>query len=176
MGYTTNFIGAFKLDKPLTLAHARYLQAFAGSRRMERDPEVAKGYSDPIREAVGLPVGPGGAYFVGGNGFGGQDEDDSIVEYNRPPSGQFSLWCQWVPNELGTEIEWDGNEKFYNYIDWIKYLIEHFLAPWGYVVNGQVEWVGEDRSDTGKIVVRDNKVTTAKGRIVYDDDDEKTHP
>jgi hypothetical protein len=33
-----------------------------------------------------------------------------------------------------------------------------FLAPWGYVLNGEVEWQGEDEEDTGKILVVDNSV------------------
>jgi len=47
-------------------------------------------------------------------------------------------------------------------------LIHHFLAPAGYVLNGEVEWQGEDPSDIGKIVVKDNEVSARQGRIVYD--------
>jgi hypothetical protein len=197
MGYTTNFSGEFKIDKPLKPEHTQYLRAFGETRRMERltqeDMDAGRlekikrnayragagdGWSpcnsmpDPARVATGLPIGPSGAYFVGGAGFGGQSKDDSIINYNEPPEGQPGLWCQWVPNEEGTAIEWDGGEKFYNYVEWLQYLIHHFLAKWGYVLNGEVEWVGEDRSDTGKIVVENNEVTTKRGRVVYDDDDE----
>ena len=44
---------------------------------------------------------------------------------------QPGLWCQWVPNASGTAIVWDEGEKFYYYIEWIKYLIEHFLRAVG---------------------------------------------
>jgi hypothetical protein len=197
MGYTTEFEGEFTLDKPLKPEHAQYLQAFQSTRRMRRltKADIDAGQleaiqrdcgnrvgavafapcddlPDPVRTAVGLPVGPQGAYFVGGGGFAGQDKDDSIVDYNQPPTGQPSLWCQWEPNEEGTTIRWDGAEKFYEYTAWLQYLIHHFLAKWGYVVNGEVTWQGEERSDVGKIVVKNNEVTTKEGRVVFDGDED----
>lgn len=105
MGYTTSFEGEFRLDKPLRPEHRAYLAAFAASRRMARDPAVAAKLPDPVREAVGLPVGPQGGYFVGtADQDGGQVRDDSIVAYNDPPAGQPGLWCQWTPDEDGTAI------------------------------------------------------------------------
>ena len=164
MGYHTSFEGQFDLDKELKPEHIAYLEAFANTRRMKRDPSKAEALADPIREAVGLPIGPEGAYFVGGDGFRGQDE--SIVNHNLPPQGQPSLWCQWVPTEEG--IVWDDEEKFYEYDVWIEYIIEHFLKPWGYVLNGEVEWKGEDSSDLGKMIVEDNVLTIKQGKIVYE--------
>jgi hypothetical protein len=69
------------------------------------------------------------------------------------------LWCKWAPSEDHTAILWDEGEKFYDYIEWLEYLIQHFLVPWGYVVNGEVHWVGEDDLDRGTITVRHNVVT-----------------
>lgn len=154
MGYSTDFTGRFDLDRPLTPEHAAYLRKFAETRRMKRDP--AKLPPDPTRDAVGLPVGPEGAYFVGG-----QEDDASVVDHNNPPDGQPRLWCQWVPTADNAGIEWDGGEKFCHYVAWLEYLITHFLAPWGYRVNGAVAWDGEDSDDRGTITVRDNVVSTA---------------
>ncbi len=67
-------------------------------------------------------------------------------------------WCQWVPNESGTALEWDQGEKFYRYIEWLEYLIEHYFEPWGVKLNGQFEWRGEEWGDNGYITVTDNKV------------------
>jgi hypothetical protein len=47
-------------------------------------------------------------------------------------------WCQWVPSADGTRSCWDGQEKFYCWEEWLKYLIEHSLEPWGYRLNGEV--------------------------------------
>lgn len=169
MGYDTNFNGEFKLNKPLSKEHKTYIENFSYTRRVQRKQTVASKMEDPVRIAAGLPVGKEGAYFVGAKGMCGQDIDDSVKNYNTPPSGQPSLWCQWVPSEDGTAIVWDEGEKFYEYIDWIKYLIEHFLSPWGYVLNGEVYWIGEDADDRGIIVIKDNVVKTKVARIVYED-------
>ena len=149
---------------------------------MKRNAKIADTLPDSVRIAAGLPIGLEGAYFVGGSGFCGQDRDASILEYNDPPAGQPGLWCQWVPNqkdketwtrsEDGTEIGWNGAEKFYCYIEWLQYIIDHFLKPWGYVLNGEVEWQGERRDDTGLIVVNDNVVTKKVGRAVYKTEEE----
>lgn len=167
MGYTTEFEGVFKLDKPLTLAHFKYLQAFADTRRMERDPVRANRLSDPVREVTGLPVGVDGEYFVAGSGFKGQGRDDSVTDGNCPPRTQPGLWCQWVPTEDGTGITWDGGEKFYSYVEWLQYIITNFLVPWGYTLNGEVTWSGEERGDIGKIQVTNNKVKKLAGTVTY---------
>jgi hypothetical protein len=169
MGYHTDFRGKFDLNKPLSPAHKAYLLKFSETRRMKRKQTVAAKKLDPIRVAAGLPIGKQGAYFVNGAGFCGQDSDDSVVNSNTPPEGQPSLWCQWVPNEDGTAIEWDGGEKFYEYVDWIEYLIKNFLEPWGYVLNGEVEWNGEDRDDIGMIAIDSNEVKVKNGRVVYEE-------
>ena len=180
MGYTTSFSGSFNVSPLLKPEHAAYLRKFNETRRMSRSSRLAEKMEDPVRIAVGLPVGPNGAYFVGGLGFMGQDADASILDYNRfdatAVNSQPGLWCQWCPNEEGTEIGWDGGEKFYDYVPWIKYLIEHFLAPWGYSLNGMVEWVGEDTdSDRGRIQVVGNVVKVIKGcvRVEFEDGESK---
>lgn len=169
MGYTTEFDGSFAVTPALKPEHKAYLEAFANTRRMERDPNkiTLLALPDPIRKAVGLPLGLGGGYFVGATGWAGQDESPDILDYNSPPDEQPGLWCQWVPNEDGTAIEWNEIEKFYDYIEWLEYLITHFLAPWGYTLNGEVTWEGEDSTDLGKIVVNNNTIQVFPGRITY---------
>jgi len=65
-----------------------------------------------------------------------------------------------VPDETGTGIVWDQGEKFYHYDKWLKYIIKHFLAPWGYVLNGEATWRGEQRDDRGTLHVFENEVET----------------
>lgn len=159
MGYTTSFRGQFDLSQTLTEAHRNYLKAFNDKRRMRRDAQIADGMPDVVRRAVNLPIGPEGAYFTGGTGFAGQDKDKSVTDHNASPEGQPGLWCQWTPNQDGTAIVWDEGEKFYDYVEWLNYLIRHFLSPWGYTLNGRVTFQGEDDTDYGEIVVKDNVVT-----------------
>ena len=108
-----------------------------------------------------------GEFYVNGEDFRGQGDDFTIVDYNKPPRTQPGLWCQWIPNVDGTAIFWDGGEKFYEYIPWIKYLIEKILAPRGYTLNGVVDWVGENRNDQGRIKIVNNVVKTLVGQMSY---------
>jgi len=93
MGYHTDFKGQFKISPALTKERKEFLKKFNETRRMQRDPIAAEKLSDPIREAVNLPVGDGGGYFVGGTGDFGQGNDDSVMNYNSPTAGQPGLWC-----------------------------------------------------------------------------------
>ncbi len=152
MGYTTDFIGTFRFDRPLTPAERAYLLAFARIRRVRRDPETAKSLPDPVREAVGLPVGPDGEYFVG------------VAETaGHPPPGQPGPWCHWVPDETGQYLGWDGREEFSAYVEWLRYLIDRFLAPWGVRVDGRIRYQGERRDDFGTISVQANVVAHEPG-------------
>jgi len=167
MGYTTDFEGRFNLNKPLSEEHSAFLHKFSDTRRMKRDASKTRERPDPIRKAVGLAVGPEGAYFVGEGGFAGQDNGPDVLDHNDPPEGQPGLWCKWVPTEDNEGIEWSGAEKFYDYTEWLQYLIHHFLAPAGYVLNGEVTWQGEESSDMGKLVVKDNEVSALEAKVTY---------
>jgi len=134
MGYTTQFTGSFRLTPPLSPAHKAYLLAFANADHMKRDPEMAARLPDPPRQAVGLPVGPDGGYYVG-EYF---RDDPSVIDFHSQPWGQPNCYCQWIPSEDGTAIAWDGGEKFYDYVEWLEYLIKHFLHRWGYVVKAKL--------------------------------------
>lgn len=185
MGYTTDFAGVFRTDKPLTAAHRAYLQAFNETRRMRRDAALTALRPDPVREAAGLPVGEEGGYFVGAAGFCGQETEPKnerfahesspvgldVIDSNNPPAGQPGLWCQWVPDDSDSDsdgdpdpcvIKHDGGEKFYDYVEWLEYLIAHFLKPWGYTLNGVVRWEGDRNADRGAIVAEGNAVRAVR--------------
>lgn len=164
MGYTTKFKGQFAVTPALSDNHREYLAKFAETRRMKRNADMTATRPDPLREDVGLPIGIDGGYFVNADGFAGQEYSaPDITDYNCPPDGQPGLWCQWVPTDDGRAIEWSGHEKFYDYRQWLVYLIEHFLKPWGYVLNGEVKWKGEVRGDVGTLVVEANDVKAVAG-------------
>ncbi len=169
MGYSTYFDGHFDLDRPLAPEHKAYLEAFSITRRMQRDERVVAARPDPRREALGLPVGPQGAYYVADECY---DEPD-VTNPNTPPEGQPGLWCEWSPNDHGTAITcstaltWGGDAAFSEYERWIAYLIEHFLEPWGYTLNGVVDWSGEEAADLGRIVVDNNTIRIFDAEIIY---------
>ncbi|MEG4861764.1 hypothetical protein QUB75_31105 [Microcoleus sp. K1-B6] len=110
---------------------------------------------------VGLPVGEEGCYFV--NEKWDEDSEVSVVDYNRPPKTQPGLWCKWIPTADGGGIQWSGAEKFYDYVEWLQYIINNFLEHWGYVLNGEVNWQGEREEDIGTIVVARNLIILPEG-------------
>ncbi len=202
MGYSTDFFGSLSLSRPTTIVEKNYLDKLADTRRMKRDVnklmELYKGeHGNPFANDKNNPddiYGFKGEYFVGADGFKGQNGDDSVIDHNSA-SGEIGwddykgdwvlrdklqtelnadkikqpgLWLQWVLNEDGTELSWDGNEKFYNYTEWLQYLIAHFFEPWGIKLNGEIEWVGEESNDRGKIVVVDNNVEILDAVIGYE--------
>lgn len=155
MGYTTEFEGSFKINQPVDDETAILLKGLANTRRVKRN---IKGY------------GIDGEFYIGGEDvYYGEERnrDLSIVDYNTPPRTQPGLWCQWKLQDDNQTIMWDGAEKFYNYVEWIEYIIKSILEPRGYIVNGEVKWYGEDRDDNGKIIIENNVVSTKEGNIVY---------
>lgn len=170
MGYTTYFDGAFQFDKPVTDELKNYINKFSETRRMMRDNDKIKELFPNWEElCFNGELGEDGEYFVGGDSYlyFGENEDKSIINYNDAGS-QPGLWCQWVIND-NNELVWDEGEKFYNYIEWLEYLIEHFFSPLGYVLEGTVFYDGEDSDDFGKIIVKDNVVKVAYGHRVYEE-------
>lgn len=123
------FRGEFAVQPPLRSGHLAYLWVFNRTRHMKRDPAITTSVNDPV------------------------------VERNTPPEAQPGLPCNWTPSEDGAALVWDGHRKFVDWEPWLCYLIDHFLKPWGYTVNGSVEWRGEEWLDVGVLRVRDNEVS-----------------
>lgn len=98
MGYTTEFTGEVQVSPRLNAAERDYLRKFSQSRRMAS------------------PLGP---YAL--------NTEDAAPDSNAVPEGQPGLWCQWVPNDNGSCLVWDGHEKFYRSSAWMTYRIDTFL-------------------------------------------------
>lgn len=155
MSYQTQFSGAVTAMPAFTPSQVAYLTAFASTRRYCRDETGVAALPDPLREAVGLPVGKNGCHFVAGTGYFGQDRDATVVDQ---PSGMPGAWCNWEPSEDGSAIRWNGNSNFNSPVEWMRFVIEHFCKPWGVVLEGEIAMVGEDEYDRATIVVRNNVV------------------
>jgi hypothetical protein len=117
MGYTTEFMGQFKLSKQLTLNQYNELRKIISPTRHENFP---------------------------------------------------SYYCHWDLNYEGLALEWDGGEKFYEYIWWLEYIIKEYLDPWGITLNGDVKYSGEDADDNGTISVVENIVSVFENESVKD--------
>lgn len=169
MGYTTNFTGQLKFSTPLTKEQVSYIQAFNQTRRMKRNSDLAEQMPDPKRKAAKLPIGRDAQFFVGNETDMGQVMDSSVVEYNSPPFGQPGLWCNWTVSNDGTALLWDESEKFYDYVEWLQYMIDHFFSPWNTKLNGTIDWEGEDHSDTGTIKVVDSVISIDNGVVTSEE-------
>ena len=149
MGYSTDFYGFWMLTPALSLAQTDYLQKFARTRRVKRDPAAIE--NNRRLAAIGLNLGVDAEYFVDV-----EDEDKSLVDFNLPPGNQPSLWCKWRVNDRGDRLEHNGGEKFDLYVEWLDYLVEHFFSLWGIKVNGLVRYEGNVLLDAGTIEIIDN--------------------
>jgi len=83
--------------------------------------------------------------------------------YRTCPGTQPSLYCQWDIVDEGTKIEHDQDIKFkdikfINFTEWLIYLIKNFFKPWGYTLNGRINYQSEDVRNYGYITVTDNVV------------------
>jgi hypothetical protein len=176
MGYDTDFDGYMVITPPLNAEQAAYINKFSATRRVKRDPAKASQIPDPLREAVGLPIGEEGGYCVK---FGPDEamgsiyaQDDtmphgrkSVLDNNNPPADQPGLWCQWVITEDGSKLQWDYCEKFYEPYLWLIYIQEHFLTPWGSKLNGEIDWNGEEPRDMGTMYAEDGKIEAVLSTI-----------
>ncbi len=52
----------------------------------------------------------------------------------------------------------DEDESDHGLRLWLELLVQHFLGPLGYVLNGEVSWEADDVDDHGCIFVKDNAV------------------
>jgi hypothetical protein len=158
MGYTTKFMGEFKIDKPVDEKTYKLLDGLNKTRRMKRDSKKLAERLGKTEEDVINLYGDECEFWVEDSNDHGQDCTSDIVDYNKPPKSQPGLWCHWRMQEDCQTIDWDEGEKFYSYIEWVTYIIDKILKPRGYVVNGSVDWRGEDFYDNGFIIIKDNTV------------------
>lgn len=149
MGYTTKFEGSISVSPPLSAEEQDFLHMFSRTRHMKRAE---------------------GPYFADGKfGHGENDCNSSTIpDCNQPDEIHPGLWCNWVPNDDGTAIEWDGGDKFYSSEEWMRFLIEHFLKPnhisdlpflQEHTLNGEILAQGEEITDRWKLIVKDNIVS-----------------
>lgn len=190
MGYYTDFDGCFSIKPYLQPRHAAYLEAFLQKRHCRYDEKMLQSIPDPLREAVELPVGPDGLFSLVVEEADTHWLEDGIalepkmvglrpglrLDVNAPASGVPHLYCQWqiapYPNTDPTKERWElsgpaESSKFYGYNRWLVFLLKHFFMPWGYVLNGEVRWAGENVDDRGRIDITRNAVRIDVAEISY---------
>lgn len=87
---------------------------------------------------------------------------------DRHEGGDFpGYYCQWVASADGDAIIWNEDDSFRDYVQWLEYLIAKFIKPWGRLLNGVVDWEGEEPGDLGKIHVKDNVVRAVDAVVTH---------
>lgn len=88
---------------------------------------------------------------------------------SKRTDGAPTSYCHWQLTRDCMGIEWDGGEKFYDYVEWLQFIVDKILAPAGLTLSGQLEFDGEDSKDNGTISVVDGKVVREENSVVIKD-------
>lgn len=178
MGYSTDFdspdfTGRIEINPPLNQAEINYLTKFSRTRHMHRELGPFLVYETPFKDP---------------------NNEKDVINYNIPPPGQPSLWCNFEPTTDGTAIRsntiavmWDLSEKIKEASKWIDYIITRFLMDgavvqgqdallhlfkdfqFNHVCNGELILQGKNPNDKWKLVVKNNIVKKIKGKWVWED-------
>ena len=104
-----------------------------------------------------------------GNIYFNIDLTDDVVQLLHEHIARLEVkrlcYCPWsitLSNDQYVLKCEDG--KSLNYIDWLDILIDEFSNL--YILNGEVYWRGEDYTDNGKLVVRNNKLIVYNTKYV----------
>lgn len=89
-------------------------------------------------------------------------EAKQLLELNESGESEkvtnIAAYFQWVPSDDLQHIVWDGNEKFYKYVEQLSWLCR-WLSDRGITANGSLYWQGEETGDNGILKVSANVVT-----------------
>lgn len=81
-----------------------------------------------------------------------------VFDLRPVPAGAPDTYCQWVITKDRLHIQWDGVEKFYAYVEWLQWLVDHKFTPASLTLSGTVKYSGEDIEDCGTISIQDGRV------------------
>lgn len=160
MSYTYDLFGKLSVSPPLNADQVAYIQEFSESYRHKFAPKW-QSWPNPLRDAVGLPVGIDGEYISSAMGTGVEFLENCMEVDTNTPNNQPSFQCCWTTNAKGTALQWNKLRRTFEPVQWLEYMMEHFFKPWGVTLNGKVECHGEDFDDRTLIVVNNNTVRHA---------------
>lgn len=82
----------------------------------------------------------------------------------KDPDAPKGGYCQWQISKDCRHVEWDGGEKFYEYVEWLQYLIDKVLKPHGVTISGSINYSGERADDNGVLVIENGVVRRVENR------------
>ena len=163
MGYSTEFYGNILITPTPSNDFIEKVNEWLKQRHMIFfSTDILSRYPYADDDTVdGLPVADNGWNWI--NGY--MDSSSStvrVVDPNCPPTPCTSLWSDWTivyNGSGGALLTWNGDEKSYDMWEWLQLLIDHVFAPYGYVLNGSVDFQGENDYDSGNFTVVDNVIS-----------------
>jgi hypothetical protein len=189
MSIPTYFFCEFTVTPAFRPEHEAYLKAFSNSYHCKKDVNALVLLPDPVRDLANLGVGEDGEFSVGdldtdrpsaaviafrATRVRASPSSDNEYELasTQPSTGQ----CCWQFE--GDSIWCDQDDDLEEYADWLEYVIQKFLIPWGYVVNGMlVRQEDEGYEDLppsfARLSVTDNVVRWQAGEVHFEDDSEE---
>ncbi|EYF06103.1 DNA-directed RNA polymerase subunit alpha C-terminal domain-containing protein [Chondromyces apiculatus] len=152
MGYRVKQDGHLDISPPLDPAQTAWVRAFAQARRFRRHAERIAAAPDPLREAVGLPVGAEGVFYTGAL----QDpSDETIADWNAPADPVPSLYAAWTVSEDGARLIGCDDATWPSI--WLEVFVG-ILRGWGRRLSGQVWLHGDDPADVSRVEVEEDRV------------------
>lgn len=109
-------------------------------------------------------------------GEGYEKEDYAKLNPEHPDS-----YLQWVPTQDGLGYCWNDGEKFYDYAEWLQWIIDNWFKPKKITLMGRINYQGEEIGDVGYLeVLEDQHVRVyeleAKGIVECPSCGEKFNP
>lgn len=157
MNYSTEFEGVIHIVPPLNLVEILYLVEFAAIRHTACEE---------------------GPYFIRGV------DRYTLAPRSKPAEGKPGLYCGFAPDEDGRVLESNEDGKTYGAIEWVQYLIDHFLKPgaiastsgdpqfadfqFNHVLHGELKAQGDDPDDMWLLKVVENRVTKHEAVVSYE--------
>lgn len=150
------FQGSFNLTPGLSEAQASYLQAFLAVQHGFWPSEYVQQQADPLREAVGLPLGEDAAFYVGhySNGLKGRHPfiNKHITISPGPGDQPHCGNCPWQLSPDSSKLVPDKKKLAAMPLKWLGWLVSNILTTWKINVTGVASYDDPCTSQEGRVV------------------------
>tara|TARA_R100001463_G_scaffold15141_7_gene39623 strand:- start:12571 stop:13122 length:552 start_codon:yes stop_codon:yes gene_type:complete len=133
MGYTTNFTGLMALSRRLTQDELDEYNQVWLNDRHDTTGEYSGDYRGGLEKAPSI--------------YNKWEIIDDVEH------GITDIHC----------LAWNGGQKFYQYVNWLKFIVSDFLQPKGIYLKGKIRFSGEDVEDAGVITAHLQTIRVRNG-------------
>lgn len=88
-------------------------------------------------------------------------EPSHLKQYSVNDDRTPSMYCEWIFDPHGKRLAWNTAAANYEtYIDWLKYIMDNFLIPWNYTLNGNTKY--QKGYKIVDVFINDNNIETSE--------------